>query len=142
MPPEPDEPPAASPPPGGSRPSDLGRDAIGDRIRIEHMLAAARDAAAFAAGRSRVDLDHDALLRRALIHCVQEIGEAASRMSPIGRARAAGLPWGQIVATRHILVHAYFRVDLNILWDVVGRDLPPLIATLEQAMSGWPPDEA
>jgi uncharacterized protein with HEPN domain len=90
-------------PPG--RPSEVGRDDVGDHVRFEHMLAAARDAVRFAAGRSRPDLDTDALLRRGLLNCVQEIGEAPARMSTAGRARA-DLPWGQIVATRHILVHA------------------------------------
>lgn len=106
------------------------------------MLAAARDAVAFAAGRSRADLDNDALLRRGLLNCVQEIGEAAARMTDTGRRRAANLPWGQIVATRNILVHAYFRVDLNILWDVIGRDLGPLIASVERALASWRAEEA
>ena len=75
----------------GRRPSDIGRgsDDVGDHVRFEHMLAAARDAVRFAAGRSRPDLDTDALLRRALVNCVQEIGEAAARMTSAGRARAA-----------------------------------------------------
>ena len=128
----PDEPPR--------RPSDVGRgsDDIGDRVRLEHMLAAARDAVQFVTGRGRADLDQDALLRRALINCVQEIGEAASRMTAAGRARATDLPWGQIVATRHILVHAYFKVDLNILWGVVERDLPSLTVSVERALAAWP----
>src|SRR5688572_540281 len=90
-------------PPEPPRPSETGRgrDDVGDRVRFEHMLAAARDAVTFAAGRSRADLDGDPLLRRALVNCVQEIGEAAARMTGAGRARAADLPWGQIVATRH-----------------------------------------
>ena len=128
----PDEPPR--------RPSDIGRasDEIGDRVRFERMLSAARDAVRFAIARSRVDLDHDALLRRGLINCVQEIGEAASRMTPAGRALAALLPWGQIVATGHILVHAYFKVDLNILWDVIERHLPSLAASVERVLAAWP----
>jgi uncharacterized protein with HEPN domain len=76
------------------------------------------------------------MLRRALVNCVQGIGEAAARMTEAGRARAPDLPWGQIVATRNILVHAHFRVDLNILWDVIGRDLPPLITSVERALAG------
>lgn len=128
------------PPDSPGRAGDIGggRDDVGDRVRFEHMPAAARDALSFAAGRSRADLDSNALLRRGLLNCVQEIGEAAARMTVAGRERAADLPWGQIVATRHILVHAYFRVDLNILWDVIERDLPPLIASVERALAAWP----
>lgn len=131
------------PPEPPRRASEIGRgrDDVGDRVRFEHIREAARDAITFAAGRSRADLDTDALLRRGLLSCIQEIGEAAARMTAAGRARAADLPWGQIVATRHILVHAYFRVDLDILWDVIERDLSSLIASVDRVLVDWPPDD-
>ncbi|MBY0262629.1 MAG: DUF86 domain-containing protein [Phycisphaerales bacterium] len=108
-----------------------------------HMLAAAKDAAQFIAGppkRRREDLDADPLLRRGLTHAVQEIGEAAARVSPTGRARASGVPWGQIVQMRHFLVHVYWGVKLDHLWLVVERDLPSLIGQLERTLSEWPDD--
>lgn len=75
--------------------------ALGDRVRVQHMLEAAQQAMEFIRGRSRDDLESDAMLTRALMNAVQEIGEAAARITPEGRARASRLPWGQIVAMRH-----------------------------------------
>jgi uncharacterized protein with HEPN domain len=64
-----------------------------DRERLEHMLAAARDAVAMSQGRRRADLDTDIMLQHAPVRCVQIVGEAAARVSEEGRQRVPGLPW-------------------------------------------------
>lgn len=84
-----------------------------DRERLEHMLIAAKDATFFAIGRSRTDLDADRMFARAILHAIQEIGEAAARTTNAGRERSPQIPWGSIVQMRHILVHAYFNVNLD-----------------------------
>lgn len=81
------------------------KNAIADRVRIQHMLDAARQVKSFVTGRKRADLDHDDMLVRALMNALQEIGEAAANLSEDGRARVDGVPWGQIVETRNILIH-------------------------------------
>ena len=67
-----------------------------DRDRLLHMLEATVDALRFAGGRSREDLDGDRMLLRALLQCIEVIGEAASRTTPEGRARVPGLPWSEM----------------------------------------------
>ncbi len=103
-----------------------------DRVRLTHVLAAAREALQFARDRERVHLDSDPMFRRAVVHCVQEIGEAAARVSEETRARAPGIPWTQIVGMRHRLVHAYFAINADLVWEVLQRDLGPLVAELEK----------
>ena len=105
-----------------------------DRVRLTHMLWAARDAKAFASGRSRSSLDSEPMFRRAVIHCIQEIGEAASRVSPEGRTAVPRLPWNQVVGMRHRVVHAYFSIDHDLVWEVLDRDLRPLIEELERLL--------
>lgn len=109
-----------------------------DRDRLVHMHRAGCDAVKFIVERTRADLDTDDLLRRGLINAIQEIGEAAARVTDTGRARVPSLPWGQIVAMRHILVHVYWGVDLDQLWKVVVEDVPTLVKALEQALAAWP----
>jgi len=109
-----------------------------DRTRFIHMLEAAQEAAGFARGKSLKDLEHDRLLLRGLMSCVQEIGEAASRISDAGRARLPNLPWKQVVGVRQIIVHVYWGVRADRLWHTVENDLPPLIAELERLLAGWP----
>ncbi len=117
---------------------ERGRARIDDRVRVEHMLEAARDIQAYVKGRSRTDLDRDSMLLRALTNAVQQVGEAAARISDEGRARAPSLPWGQIVAMRHVLVHVYWGVDLDRLWATATGDMPVLISALEEACVTWP----
>ena len=105
-----------------------------DRIRMRHMLDAAADAMAFSRGRTRRDLDHDRMFLRAIVHCIQEIGEAAARVTPAGRTLAPFVPWQQIVGMRHRLVHNYFDINADLVWEVIERDLAPLIAALRGAV--------
>jgi uncharacterized protein with HEPN domain len=123
-------------------PRDRPADPLGDRERLEHMRAAARDALAFAQGRVRTDLDRDRMLLRALVNCVQEIGEAAAQVGEAGRARAPALPWSKMAGMRHILVHAYYRIDVDTVWRVVQEHLPVLVQQLEQVLADWqvPPE--
>lgn len=102
------------------------------------MFEAARDARRYVEGRSRQDLDRDSMLLRALTNAVQQIGEAAARMGDAGRARVPEIPWGQIVAMRHVLVHVYWGVDHDRLWSTATQDLPTLIDTREAAFRSWP----
>jgi uncharacterized protein with HEPN domain len=113
-----------------------------DRERLDHMLQAARDAVAIAATRRREELDTDVLLRHALVHCVQLIGEAAARVGESGRTRTPGLPWARIVGMRHILVHDYFKVDHDAVWRVDTDHIPQMIPILESALDHWPDEDA
>ena len=65
-------------------------------------------------------------------------GEAAARTTPAGRSLAPGLPWAEIVGMRNRLIHAYFEIDLDRVWDTVEADLPPLIQALETALGPTP----
>jgi uncharacterized protein with HEPN domain len=103
-----------------------------DAIRLKHMLDATEEALAFAAGRSRADLDVDRKLVLALIKLVEIIGEAAAKVSGETRRRHAAIPWDAVVATRNRLIHGYFDINLDIVWDTVTVDLPPLLAELRK----------
>jgi uncharacterized protein with HEPN domain len=80
------------------------------------------------------------VLQLALTHLVQIVGEAAREVSPQGRALLPQIPWHQVVGMRHRIVHDYTNVDLNILWDVVGQNLPPLIVALKSVLPADPND--
>ena len=115
---------------------------IGDRLRVEHMLKSARDAVQILGSLDAEMLAGDMVRTRALVNCFTEIGEAASRLSPAGRARAGDLPWRQIIGMRNIVVHTYWSIDLSELIKTVRTDLPPLIALLETSLARWAPPPA
>ena len=102
-----------------------------DRIRLEHMLEAARQAVGVASKNVREDLDRDRFLVLGLMKCLEIIGEAASKLSVETRVRYPDIPWPQIIGMRNRLIHAYFDINLDLMWDTLKEDLPSLIQTLE-----------
>ena len=111
-----------------------------DHIRCRHMLDAALEAVAFAQGRTREDLDNDRQLVLAILKDIEIVGEAASNISESTRRLMPDMPWSAIVGMRNRLVHAYFAISLDIVWQTVESDLPPLISLLEDFLSSGSSD--
>ena len=109
-----------------------------DRVRLRHMFDAAREASQFIAGKSRADLDRDRVLALALVKEIEIIGEAAGKVSDEARERCAGIPWAIITGMRNRLIHGYFSVDLDIVWQTATVELPPLAAALEECLASDP----
>ena len=105
-----------------------------DEVRLRHMHDAAREALSFARERTRGDLDNDRQLVLALLKEIEIVGEAASRVTEPTRRSLPRMPWDRIVGMRNRLVHAYFDINLDIVWKTVQEDLPALIALLERAV--------
>lgn len=119
-------------------PRDPAKNPQDDRIRAQHMLEAARDVVLIARGRRVDDLRADMPMRRAMVNAIQEIGEAAAKVWPTGRARMPGVPWGVVVGMRNRLVHGYDEVNYEMVWKVATEEVHPLIAMLEAAFAAWP----
>lgn len=100
------------------------------------MREAAASALEMAAGRTRTELDENLMLRMALTRSLEILGEAAAKVTPATRAQLPSIPFGQIVSMRNRLIHAYFDVDLDIVWTTVSEDLPTIIPALDAALSG------
>ena len=64
------------------------------------------------------------MIRSAVIHELQTIGEAVSKTSTELKLRNPGIPWTEIVGFRNIVVHEYFGVDQKIVWHTAHHDAP------------------
>jgi uncharacterized protein with HEPN domain len=96
-----------------------------DSERLSDILEASEKIAArVARGRQTFDADEDTQI--VLVHLIQVIGEAAAGLSDEFTSERSEIPWRQIVAVRNRVVHGYFEVDLDILWDVAAVDVPRL----------------
>ena len=105
-----------------------------DIVSLRHMLDHSKEALSMVRGKHRLDLNQDRMLELALVRLIEIIGEAAGRVSTEGQRNYPSIPWPQIIGMRNRLVHGYDQVDLNVLWDTIEFDLPPLISELENIL--------
>lgn len=102
------------------------------------MRDAACEAAGFVAAKARLDLHTDRQLTLALVKEIEIIGEVAARLSDETRSAIPAIPWADVIGMRNRLVHVYFDIDLERLWDTVQQDLPRLAKALEPVLEGLP----
>jgi uncharacterized protein with HEPN domain len=107
-----------------------------DEIRLRPMLDAAREPVALTANRTWTHRNTDRALALGLVKEIEIIGEAASKVSVATQAAVPAIPWADVVGMRNRLVHAYFDINLNVVWSTVTAELPPLIRELEELVSG------
>jgi uncharacterized protein with HEPN domain len=103
-----------------------------DLVYVGHMLDKAQEALSLVKGKARQDYDRDTVLRLALTHLIQVIGEAARRVSSTFRERYPQIPWDAIAGMRNKIVHDYMDVDEDIVWDSVVHELPLLVDELKR----------
>jgi uncharacterized protein with HEPN domain len=104
---------------------------IDDLARLHHILDAGLKAASFVKGKKRSELDENELLSLALLRLLEITGEAARGLSPVIQNRYPEIPWQQMAGMRNRLIHGYFDVDPDMIWQTVTAELPPLIEQIE-----------
>jgi uncharacterized protein with HEPN domain len=102
-----------------------------DTVYLDHMLTHAREALDIHRKNSREDLAESRILQLALLHLVEIVGEAASKVSLETRAKLNHLPWRGMVGMRNRIIHGYETVNIAVLWDTLDHDLPDLVTKLE-----------
>ena len=105
-----------------------------DSVRLHHMLDAAREAESFIHDKTRNSLDTDRKLALALVKCIEILGEAAANVTGECREALPQIPWMSIIGMRNRLIHAYFDINLDILWNTLIEDIPPLVDELEKVV--------
>ena len=82
----------------------------------------------------RDDLENNRMLALSIVKSIEIVGEAASKVTKGSWEAHPEIPWTDIVAMRNRLIHAYFDIDLDRVWDTVTDDLPSLTALLEDVV--------
>jgi uncharacterized protein with HEPN domain len=107
-----------------------------DRLTLGQMLDTVRRIRAVVRGQKRKTFEADDVRQLALLHLIQMLGEAASRVSAAFREAHPELPWGQMVGMRNRIVHGYDHVDPDVVWRVATDDVEPVLAALERLVEG------
>ncbi|MCC6967813.1 MAG: DUF86 domain-containing protein [Nitrospira sp.] len=109
-----------------------------DRDRLQDILDAIKKIERYVKCGRRL-FEEDELVHTWMIHHIQIIGEAASKLTPAFRKTHSQVPWPQIITMRHVLVHDYLGIDLAEVWAVVERDLPILKKQIRQMVKSRSP---
>ena len=107
---------------------------IDDLTRLKHIKQAIVEAVCFTKGRNRQDLEQERMLSLALVKLIEIIGEAANKISDEKQNQYSQIPWRRMIGMRNRLTHAYFEVDLDIVWQVINQDLPNILPQIEIAI--------
>ena len=96
------------------------------REYLQHMLDETQYVLGRVQGLSKEAFLHDETLKRAFVRSLEIIGEAAKQIPDDLRQRYSGVEWRAITGMRDRLIHAYFSVDYEIVWDAIQYNLPEL----------------
>ncbi len=102
-----------------------------DDAYLLDMLIAAKRVIEFRADLSWEQFQQSGLHQHAITKALENIGEAAGKVSEEARAKLPAVPWKQVIAMRHRIAHDYFRLDLLRVWEITLHDVPALIAAIE-----------
>ncbi|MGD1938236.1 MAG: DUF86 domain-containing protein [Cyanophyceae cyanobacterium] len=96
-----------------------------DRERLQDMAEAIAQVERYAVRGKAEFLDNELIQTWVLFH-LQVIGEAARSLTEQTRSAYSEVEWRDIIDFRNLLVHEYFRVDLELVWAIVAQELPIL----------------
>ena len=108
------------------------REPVKDPGRIEHMIQAIDRISDFVKDKTKDEIQRDSILYYAVVKNIEIIGEAAYMLTNEFKDSHTETPWRIIIGMRHFLVHGYYEVDPDEVWNVIDKDLKPLKEQLEQ----------
>lgn len=101
------------------------------RLYLDDMLDACQRALRYAHGLTLDQLAADDLVRDAVVHNLQIIGEGANHLPDDLLARHPEVEWHKLIGMRNVIAHGYFALDERIVWETIQNDLPTLLPVLE-----------
>ena len=94
--------------------------------RLKHIIEAIEYIEEFTKGVDKQILINDYQLQSALVRQVEIIGEAAKHLNPELIKKYPEVDWREATGMRNVLVHDYFAVNLDVLWDTIQKNIPVL----------------
>ncbi len=104
---------------------------ISDKIRMQHILDSISEIESYTQGASFSGFMQNSMMRFACIKQLEIIGEAAARLTGQIKQKYSKIHWREIIGLRNILIHEYFGVDEQIVWEIIQNDLPEFKKELE-----------
>lgn len=104
-----------------------------DKVYLAHILDAITQIEIYTVDLSYAEFAQARLVQDGVVRQLEIIGEASRNLSDAFRMQHSDIPWPQIIGLRNRLIHAYFDINLGIVWEIVKNDL----ASLKKQITGW-----
>ncbi|MCF8308752.1 MAG: DUF86 domain-containing protein [Bacteroidales bacterium] len=105
-----------------------------DQERLKHMVEAIDNVFEFVEGKSFEAFKEDKILRFAVIKNLEIVGEAAYLLTKDFKSEHSNVEWNDIIGMRHILVHGYYEIKDEIIWETIQTDLQPLKEQIQELL--------
>ena len=106
-----------------------------DKNRLEHILQAIERICRYTKGKNFEDFIADDMMYYAVVKNIEILGEASNMLTEEFRQTHPKTPWKQVNGMRNYIVHEYFQVDNNVVWDVITNDLPILEQQIKEYLT-------
>ena len=103
---------------------------LDEYLYLRDIIEASEDIKEFVGEISKEEFLESKLIRWAVVQRLTVIGEGSAKISDGLKAKHSSIGWKEVVRARNLLVHMYFKIDWEIIWDTVQNDIP----TLEKAV--------
>jgi len=108
---------------------------LGDKARLNHILDSISEIEIFFNGIDYEGFISNSMLKFATLKLLEIIGEASNHISIDTKILFPQVNWAQIVGLRNVIVHEYFGVDNQLVWEIVQTDLPLLKPKIEEILN-------
>ena len=102
------------------------------RLFIEDIMESIGLIETYIGGNSKEKLDNDQKLKDSIVRRLEIIGEAVKNIPDNFREKYPKVPWKKIAGLRDIIIHTYFDIDSDIVWDIIKKDLPDLKQNIQK----------
>jgi uncharacterized protein with HEPN domain len=111
-----------------------------DSVYLSHILDSISQIEEYTESLSKEEFLAKRLVQDGTIRQIEIIGEAIKNVSEPLKERYSHIPWKEIAGMRDKLIHNYFGVDIDAVWDVVKKDIPILKDEIQKVMEDLPED--
>ena len=105
-----------------------------DLYRVEMIHFYIESILKFSKGKTYTNFKHDEQLNFAIVFAIGQIGEEANKLTTEFCMKHAHIPWKEIIAMRHKIVHDYQGMNMDIIWETVQHDIPELLEQCHQLL--------
>lgn len=97
-----------------------------DKFYLNHIIESIEKIESYILGASEERFLQNPMMQDAVIRQLEIIGEATKNLDKSTREKQTEIPWADMAKTREFLSHHYFSIDLDVVWQTIKEDLPPL----------------